>query len=130
MSFWTNFWDLIGWFFSAFVLFAYLMVIFSIVGDLLRDRALSGWYKALWVIFLVLVPILTALVYLIARGRGMAERQVKAVSAAQDATDTYIRDVAGHSPADEISKAKALKDSGTITDAEFEAMKAKAIAHP
>lgn len=130
MSFWPNFWDLIGWFFSIFILVAYLMVIFSIVGDLLRDRALSGWYKALWVIFLVLVPILTALVYLIARGRGMAERQAKAVSSAQEATDAYIREVAAYSPTDEIAKAKALLDAGTITPADYESLKTKALAHP
>lgn len=122
-------WDLIVWFFYIFVVVAYLMVIFSIVGDLFRDRSLSGWAKALWVLALVIVPFLTAFVYLIARGRGMAERQAGEARAARDATDTYIREVAGFSAADEISKAKALKDAGAISDAEYEELKAKALAH-
>ncbi|MBB3157852.1 hypothetical protein FHS07_001536 [Microbacterium proteolyticum] len=123
-------WDLIVWFFYIFVVVAYLMVIFSIVGDLFRDRSLSGWWKALWMLCLVIVPFITAFVYLIARGRGMAERQAGEARAARDATDTYIREVAGFSATDEITKAKALKDAGAISDAEYEALKAKALAHP
>jgi hypothetical protein len=111
------------------VFIAYLMILFSIIGDLMRDHKLNGWWKAVWVIFLVFLPFLTALVYLIARGRGMAERQRAAMEAAQAQSNAYIRTVAGtaSSPADDIVKAKALLDSGTITQAEFDALKAKSL---
>ncbi len=125
-----NFWDVVAWFFWVFVFFAYLMVIFSIIGDLFRDHKLNGWLKAVWIIFLVFVPFLTALVYLIARGRGMAERQAAAVNAAQSAQAAYIREAAGTaaSPTDDIAKAKALLDSGAITADEFDKLKTKALA--
>ncbi|GAA2249236.1 SHOCT domain-containing protein [Herbiconiux moechotypicola] len=129
MSFWGNFWDVIGWFLWAFVFIAYLMALFAIIGDLFRDHKLNGWWKALWILFLIFVPFLTALVYLIARGRGMAERQNKEVKQAQTAADDYIRTVAGSSPSDEIAKAKSLLDAGTITQDEYELLKAKALAH-
>jgi ABC-type multidrug transport system fused ATPase/permease subunit len=129
MSFWGNFWDVIGWFLWAFVFIAYLMALFAIIGDLFRDRELNGWWKALWIIFLIFVPFLTALVYLIARGRGMAERQNKEVKQAQTAADDYIRNVAGSSASDEIAKAKALLDAGTITQDEYNLLKAKALQH-
>jgi len=129
MSFWGNFWDVIGWFLWAFVFIAYLMALFAIIGDLFRDRELNGWWKALWIIFLIFVPFLTALVYLIARGRGMAERQNKEVKQAQTAADDYIRNVARSSASDEIAKAKALLDAGTITQDEYNLLKAKALQH-
>ncbi len=123
-----NFWDFVSFFFWTFVFIAYLMILFSIIGDLIRDHKLNGWWKAIWVIFLVFLPFLTALVYLVARGRGMSERQRAAAQAAQADANTYIRSVASaSSPADDIAKAKALLDSGTITPAEFEALKAKAL---
>ncbi|NYJ20063.1 hypothetical protein HNR05_001854 [Leifsonia psychrotolerans] len=128
MGFWANFWDVIGWFLWAFVFIAYLMALFSIIGDLFRDRELNGWWKALWIIFLIFVPFLTALVYLIARGRGMAERQNRDVAQAQAAAESYIRTVASPSPTEEIAKAKALFDNGTLTEAEFHHLKAKALA--
>ena len=127
MSFWGNFWDIIGWFLWAFVFIAYLMALFAIIGDLFRDHKLNGWWKALWILFLVFVPFLTALVYLIARGRGMAERQNKEVKQAQTAADDYIRNVAGSSASDEIAKAKSLLDAGTITQDEYNLLKAKAL---
>ncbi|CAN5141888.1 SHOCT domain-containing protein [soil metagenome] len=127
MDFWNNIWNVIGIFFWSFAFIAYLFVVFAIVGDLFRDRKLSGWVKALWILCLFAVPFLTALVYFIARGNGMAERQVKEVQAAQTATDDYIRTVAGSSPSDEIAKAKALLDAGTITQGEYEAIKAHAL---
>lgn len=127
MDFWTDFWDIIWWFVWAFVFVAYLFALFSIITDLFRDRELSGWWKALWLVALVLVPFLTALVYLIARGRGMAERSVRAVSTARDASDAYIRDVAGSSPGQQIAQAKSLLDSGAITADEFATLKAHAL---
>ena len=126
-SFWDFFWFII----SFFLLMAYLMVLFQIIGDLFRDRDLSGWLKAVWVFFLIFLPILTSLVYLIVRGKGMAERNVAAVQAAQKDQEAYIRKVSGaggSSPADEIARAKALLDSGAITQAEFDGLKAKALA--
>jgi hypothetical protein len=131
MTFWENFWDLIWWFLWAFVFIAYLFALFAIIGDLFRDHKLSGWWKAVWIIFLIFVPFLTALIYLIARGNGMAERSQKEAKQYQAATDQYIRQTAGAaSPSDEIAKAKALLDSGTITQAEYDQLKAKALAHP
>ncbi|WP_435738481.1 SHOCT domain-containing protein [Cellulosimicrobium sp. PMB13] len=124
MDFWDFFWLLV-W---SFFFIAYLIVLFQIVADLFRDRDLSGWWKAVWIIFLIFLPVLTSLVYLIARGRGMAERQIAAVSQAKQDTDQYIRQVAGSSPTDEIANAKALLDSGAITPEEFAHLKAKALA--
>lgn len=128
MSLWVNFWELIWWFFAIFVFVAYLMVVFNIILDLFRDHALNGWWKALWIFFLVFVPVLTALVYLIARGEGMAERSADAARAQQNAADSYIRDVAGSSPSDEIDKASKLLASGTITPQEFASIKARALS--
>ena len=123
-----NFWDIVELFFWSFVFVAYLMVLFSIVRDLFRDRKLNGVLKAIWILFLIFVPFLTALVYLIARGRGMSERTVAAQQRAQTQADTYIRSVAGSSATDDIAKAKSLLDSGTITQAEFDKLKASALA--
>ena len=123
-SFAQWFWLLIWW----FLFFAYLVILFQIIGDLFRDRALSGWWKAVWIIFLIVVPFLTALIYIIARGKGMAERQLEAVQQAKSDTDSYIREVAGKSPAEHIADAKALLDAGTIDQTEFNQLKAKALA--
>ena len=128
MDFFNNIWNVIGIFFWSFAFIAYLMALFAIIGDLFRDHKLNGVFKAIWVLFLIFVPFLTALVYLIARGRGMSERSMKAAKQAETATNDYIRSVAGSSPTDEIHKAKGLLDSGTITQAEFDALKAKALA--
>ena len=92
-----------------------------------RDHKTSGVVKAIWVIFLILLPYLTALVYLIARGTGMAERAREQALQAKKETDDYIRTAAGRSPAQEIADAKALLDGGTISQAEFDALKAKAL---
>ncbi|MEJ1230538.1 MAG: SHOCT domain-containing protein [Galbitalea sp.] len=124
---WNNLWDVIWFFFWTFAFISYLFALFSIIADLFRDHKLNGWFKAIWVIFLIFVPFLTALVYLIARGRGMAERSQKEAKQVQTATDDYIRSVSGVSAPDEIVKAKALLDQGTITQAEFESLKAKAL---
>ena len=123
-----NFWSIIWIVIWSFVFVAYLFVLFYILTDLFRDRDLSGWWKALWIIFLIFAPYLTALVYVIARGKGMSERQLASVQQARTQTDAYIRDVAGKSPAEHITEAKALLDSGTITQQEFERLKAKALA--
>jgi len=125
MDFGDFFWLLI-W---TFVFVMYLMILFQIIGDLFRDRDLSGWWKALWVIALIIFPFLTALIYHIARGREMAERQAGEVRKAQEATDDYIQQVAGRSnPAEQIATAKNLLDQGTITQNEFDQLKAAALA--
>jgi len=123
-----DFWSIVEIFFWSFVFIAYLMALFSIIGDLFRDHKLNGWFKAIWVLFLIFFPFITALVYLIARGRGMAERSQAAQKQAQDAANTYIRQVAGSTPADDIAKAKSLLDSGAISQAEFESLKAHALS--
>ncbi|MCD2441058.1 SHOCT domain-containing protein [Agromyces sp. SYSU K20354] len=131
MSFWESFWDVIWWFLWIFAFTAYLFALFAIIGDLFRDHKLNGWWKAVWILFLIFVPFLTALVYLIARGNSMAERSQKEAKQYQAATEQYIRQTAGTSasPSDEIAKAKALLDSGTISQAEYEQLKTKALAH-
>ena len=125
-----SFWEFFWFTFSFFLLMAYLMVLFQIIGDLFRDKDLNGWEKALWVFFLIFFPFITALVYLIVRGRSMTERSMAAAKAAQADTDSYIRQVSAGagSPADEIARAKALLDSGSINQAEYESLKAKALA--
>lgn len=94
----------------------------------LRDKAASGWAKAVWVIFLIIFPYLTAIVYLLAKGKGMAERQREAYADAKQASDEDIKSVAGSTPAQQISEAKSLLDSGAITQDEFDALKAKALS--
>ncbi|WP_273652753.1 SHOCT domain-containing protein [Cellulomonas fimi] len=123
-SFWSWFWLLIWW----FLFFAYLVILFQILTDLFRDRTVSGWWKAVWIVGLIVFPFLTALIYVIARGNGMADRQVAVVKKAQADTDRYIREVAETSPAAHITEAKALLDQGVITPEEFSRLKAKALA--
>ncbi len=126
-SFMDFFWLLVWSFFFV----AYLIILFQIITDLFRDKDLSGWWKALWIIGLLVFPFLVALIYLIARGKGMGERHLAAVQSAQAATDQYIKSVAGSggaNAADQIASAKALLDNGTITQAEFDQLKAKALA--
>jgi hypothetical protein len=124
----SNFWDIILLILSFFFTVAYLLVLFQIVVDLFRDSDLGGGWKAIWIIGLIFVPVFTALLYVIARGRGMAERQRGAVQKARAETDAYVREVAGSAPADQIARAKALLDSGTITPDEYSRLKAKALA--
>jgi cbb3-type cytochrome oxidase subunit 3 len=111
--------------FFAWVIWIWMMIV--ILMDVFRRRDIGGWAKALWVIFLIILPFLGVLVYLIAEHKGMAERQAKDVSEAQQQQDAYIRSVAGGSAA-EIEKAKGLLDSGAITQDEFNSIKAKALA--
>jgi hypothetical protein len=126
----VSFWDIIWFIVISFVFVAYLMMLFNIIGDVFRDRELSGFAKALWMIALIFLPFLTAIVYLISRGSGMAERQYQAVEQARSRQDDYIRSVAGGSTgtADEIARAKSLLDSGAINQTEYDAIKQKALA--
>lgn len=123
-----QFWNIIWLFFWGFAFVSYLFALFAVITDIFRDRDLSGWLKAVWILFLVFVPFLTVLVYLIARGRSMAERQARSAQRAEAATTDYIRSVATASPTQEIAKAKELLDAGTLTQGEFEAVKAKALS--
>ncbi len=125
-----SFWDFFWFILSFFLLMAYLMVLFQIIGDLFRDKDTSGWLKAVWIFFLIFLPILTSLIYLIVNGRKMTERNVHALRAAQQDQEAYIRQVSGSgaSPSDEIARAKGLMDSGAISAEEFERLKAKALA--
>jgi hypothetical protein len=124
----SNFWDIVWLILSTFVFVAYLLVLFQILIDLFRDHELGGGFKALWIIGLIFLPVMTALVYIVARGRGMAERQRAAVQRAKSDADAYIKEVAGKSPADQIADAKKLLDAGTINADEFARLKAKALA--
>lgn len=127
MDFWEFFWLIVSW----FLFFAYLMLLFSLFGDIFRDDELSGGGKALWSLFLIFMPFLAALVYLLARGNGMAERSMKQAAAMQAAQADYIKTVAGTAattPTDQVAQAKALLDSGAITAEEFATLKARALA--
>jgi hypothetical protein len=124
----SNFWDFIWLILSTFVFVAYLFVMFQIVADLFRNTEMGGASKALWIIGLIFVPMLTAVVYIIVNGGDMARRQHEAIARAKSDTDAYIRQVSGKSPAEQIADAKALLDAGTINADEFARLKAKALA--
>ena len=118
--------------FEFFIFFAWFMCLWWIFGDLFRSRDLGGFAKTIWVLFIIVLPILGMLVYLIARGHGMTERSIEAQKEMQRQQAEYIQSVAGSSggssAADQIASAKALLDAGTITQQEFDQMKAKALA--
>ena len=121
------FWDILIVF--AWILFIWIAI--TVFIDLFRRHDISGWAKAAWVAFVVILPWIGVLVYLIFNHTGMAERRAKEAQAAQAQLHDYLRKTAGTGgAASEIEKAKRLLDNGTITQAEFEAIKAKAVAHP
>lgn len=123
MSFWNVIWFII----VSFALIAYLMVVFRIIVDLFHDKSQTGWGRVLWLVFLIFVPPVGGIAYLIVHGTDMTERSMMAADAAQDARDAYIREAAAtSSPTEQIATAKALLDAGTITQDEYEALKAKA----
>jgi ABC-type multidrug transport system fused ATPase/permease subunit len=124
----SNFWDFIWLILSTFVFVAYLLILFQIITDLFRDSELGGGSKALWLIALIFLPMLTALIYVITRGNGMAKRQRAALERSKSEAEDYIRQVAGKSPAEQIADAKALLDAGTISQEEFAKLKTKALA--
>src|SRR5690349_5524369 len=118
--------------FELFIFFAWFMCLWWIFGDVFRSRNLSGFAKTLWVLFIIVLPILGTLIYLIVRGHGMSDRAVEAQQELQQRQTEYIRSVtgssAGASTADQIASAKALLDSGAISQQEFDQLKAKALA--
>ena len=115
---------------EVFLFAAWLMILFVVISDLFRDHEVSGWGKAAWTIFLIFVPFLATLIYLIARGDGMRERALAAHQQQQKQLDAYIRQTAGSggTPADELTKLAQLHDQGKLSDQEFEQAKAKIVA--
>ena len=111
---------------EIFFFVIWIWILFTIITDLFRDHEMSGWGKAVWVFFLIFVPFLTALIYLIARGSGMRERTIKAQVDAKKHFDDYVRETAHTSPADELHKLNELKEKGALSDEEFQ--KAKLLA--
>ncbi|MGB7686232.1 MAG: SHOCT domain-containing protein [Solirubrobacterales bacterium] len=112
--------------FEFFLLFAWIWILISIISDLFRDHELSGVAKAVWVFFLVFLPFLGVLLYLIVRGNGMRDRTIKAQVDAKKEFDSYVRDQAqAGSPADELHKLAELKDKGALSAEEFDQAKAK-----
>jgi len=124
VGFWDFFWLMI-W---GFVFISYLMVLFQVIVDVFRDPGLTGGIKVVWLLCLLIAPPLTALIYVIARGRGMNERAAQAQRSARQVTDDYIRSVSAVDPASQIANAKGLLDSGAITAEEYGQLKAKALA--
>jgi predicted PurR-regulated permease PerM len=129
VSFIDIFWSML-WFFFLFI---WIMILVHILSDLFRDHTLSGATKTLWVLFLVFLPFLAVLIYLFTRGQGMAERAAARQQQAQDQFEGYVRTVATTgdattTPTEQIAQAKQLLDAGTIDQAEFDRLKAKALA--
>ena len=123
-------WDFLVWSFWIFIWISAIMIWFRCLFDLFGDHTLSGWGKAGWSLLLIFIPWLGAFIYLIARGKSMGERQMAAVADAQAQQEKYIQNVAAKtkSAAEQIADAKGLLDSGAITQAEFDALKGKALA--
>ncbi|HEY5248486.1 MAG TPA: PLDc N-terminal domain-containing protein [Dermatophilaceae bacterium] len=124
-----SFWDIIWFIFVAYVFFAYLMVLFSVIGDIFRNKETSGFTKALWILLLIVLPFITLIVYLITHGSGMAERSSRQAEAVQAQQEAYVKNLAGtNSPADQVTQAKKLLDSGAISQPEYDSLKAKALS--
>jgi hypothetical protein len=123
----SDFFWLLLW---AFVFTCYLIVLFQVFGDLFRDRDLSGWWKAVWIIFLIIAPFLSVLIYVIARGTGMAERRQESLGGGRRDEEVYVPPpvMKIDNPAGQIASAQQLLDSGAITQAEFDQLKQKALA--
>jgi magnesium-transporting ATPase (P-type) len=123
-----SFWDVVWFILITYAFVAYLMMLFSIVMDLFHDRDTSGFAKAIWFLALLLVPFLSALVYVIVRGKGMAERSTSSYQAAEKQKEAYIKEVAATAtPADQIAKARVMLDEGTISQSEFDTLKTKVL---
>jgi hypothetical protein len=116
---WSMFW--------FFMFFLWIMLLFYVFADIFRDHELGGWGKALWVIFVIVMPYLGVFVYLIARGSSMQKRSIQQAQQQQEQFQAYVKEAAGSSasPAEELSKLADLKAKGVIDDAEFATMKAK-----
>ena len=119
--------DVLWSMFIFFLFVIWIWILITVFADVFRRKDIGGGMKAIWIVFVILLPYLGVLVYLIANHDGMADRNVKQIQAQQEAADAYIKSVAGGAAA-EIEKAKGLLDSGAITQAEFDSIKAKALA--
>ena len=111
-----------------FFMIMYFMILFSVVIDLFRNHQMNGFVKALWIIFLIFVPLISLLIYVIVYGRSMAVRQQATVVEAQQDQAAYIKQVAGTSPAEQISQAQQLLSSGAISQEEYDKIKSKALS--
>jgi hypothetical protein len=121
----------LGVFWSMMVFFiwvAWFMLLFRVIGDIFRRKDVGGGSKVLWLIFVIVLPFLGVFIYLVANSKGMTERDIKQVTDQQQQFDTYVQSVATTGSATEIEKAKQLLDSGAISQSEFDAIKAKALA--
>jgi len=112
---------------AIFFFVIWVWIVITILMDLFRDHKLSGWWKAVWCLFLIFIPVLTSLVYLIARGSGMRERAIQEQADAKKQFDEYVRETASTTPVDELHKLDQLRQSGGLTDDEYAKMKAKLI---
>lgn len=126
MNSFSDFFWLLLW---AFVFTCYLIVLFQVFGDLFRDRDLSGWWKAVWIMFLIIAPFLSVLIYVIARGTGMAERRQESLGGGRRDEEVYVPPpvMKIDNPAGQIATAQQLLDSGTISQTEFDQLKQKAL---
>src|SRR3954463_14404645 len=113
---------------EIFFFVIWIWILITILSDVFRDHELSGWVMAAWVLFLVFIPFLTALIYLIARGAGMRDRTIKAQAEAKQHFDQYVREQAHTTPADELHKLNELKEKGALSSEEFDRAKAKLLA--
>jgi hypothetical protein len=121
--------DVLWTMFVFFLFFIWIWILITVFADIFRRRDASGFAKVAWIIFVILLPYLGVFVYLIANHDGMAERNIKQAQAQQEQMDAYVKSVAGSGgAAGEIEKAKALLDSGAISQSEFDSLKAKALA--
>lgn len=122
------FWNFIAFLFWPFVLVAYLIVLFSVAADLLRDQKLTGSLQAMWLVFLIFVPVIAVLVYVIARSTGRSGRRARGAGRTPETTNSYMHTVATTaSPSEELSEARQLLAAGTITRGEFAAIKANVL---
>ena len=124
-NFWSFFWDVL--LLMAWIIWFWLLI--TVFADLFRRHDISGWSKALWIVFVIILPYIGVLIYLLVEHQGMADRNVKQAQASQQQFDQYVQSVSRQGdPAEQIAKAKTLLDNGTITQAEFDQIKQKALA--
>ena len=113
---------------EIFFFIVWIWILITILNDLFHDHEVGGWAKAAWCLFLVVIPFFASLIYLIVRGQGMRDRAIKHQAEVKKHFDSYVRETAGTSPADELTKLVALKEKGAISDEDFNKMKAKLVA--
>jgi hypothetical protein len=126
----VTFGDILLTVFEIFLFVVWIWILFTIITDLFRNHDMSGWLKAVWIVFLVFIPYLTALIYLIVYGSDMRERQLRAQAEAKHQADDYIRAAARTSPADELHKLHDLLEKGALSQAEYDRAKQKLLPTP